>query len=114
MGKSSLQSDKIFVLDTSVILHDHAAFRSFQEHDVAVPIQVLEELDHFKTGNDSRSFEARSFIRVIDTISSDRLISEWLPLGGQNGGRFKIILGSTSTGLNAVKIFGDAKYDHLI
>jgi len=38
--------EKIFVLDTSVILYDHNAFENFQEHDVALPIQVLEELDN--------------------------------------------------------------------
>ena len=42
---------KIFVLDTSVILHDHDSIKSFEEHDVAIPITVLEELDNFKKGN---------------------------------------------------------------
>ena len=55
---------KIFVLDTSVILYDHDAFQNFQEHDVAIPIQVLEELDNMKGGNDTRNYEARSFIRL--------------------------------------------------
>ena len=41
---------KIFVLDTSVILYDHSAIECFEEHDVAIPIQVLEELDTFKKG----------------------------------------------------------------
>ena len=36
---------KIFVLDTSVILYDFNAIHNFQEHDVAIPITVLEELD---------------------------------------------------------------------
>ncbi len=44
---------KIFVLDTSVILYDHNAIKNFQEHDVAIPITVLEELDNFKKGNDT-------------------------------------------------------------
>ena len=39
---------KIFVLDTSVIIYDHNAIKSFKEHDVVVPITVLEELDNFK------------------------------------------------------------------
>jgi predicted ribonuclease YlaK len=43
-------NQKIFVLDTSVILYDHNAIRSFEEHDVAIPIHVLEELDNFKKG----------------------------------------------------------------
>ncbi len=60
---------KIFVLDTSVILYDHSAFQSFKEHDVAIPIQVLEELDDKKSGNDTRNFEARSFIRLLMNCS---------------------------------------------
>ena len=50
---------KIFVLDTSVILYDHSAIENFEEHDVAIPIQVLEELDTFKKGNDTINYEAR-------------------------------------------------------
>ena len=41
---------KTFVLDTNVILHDSQCLRSFAEHDVAVPMTVLEELDRFKKG----------------------------------------------------------------
>jgi predicted ribonuclease YlaK len=66
---------KIFVLDTSVILYDHNAFQNFQEHDVAIPIQVLEELDNKKNGNDTRNFEARSFIRLMDELSHNGLRS---------------------------------------
>ena len=43
---------KIFVLDTSVILYNHNAIYSFEDNDVAIPITVLEELDHFKKSND--------------------------------------------------------------
>ena len=39
---------KIFVLDTSVIIYDHTAIKNFAEHDVVIPITVLEELDNFK------------------------------------------------------------------
>src|SRR5690348_12371647 len=83
---------KIFVLDTSVILYDHNAFRNFQEHDVAVPIQVLEELDNFKKGNDTRNFEARSFIRLIEDISHNNLLSSWIPLNGTKSGNFKVVM----------------------
>lgn len=111
--KSILQS-KIFVLDTSVILHDHAAFKNFQEHDVAIPIQVLEELDNFKNGNETRNFEARSFIRIIDEISQNDLISDWLPIGGASRGKFKIVLDEKSDGADAEAIFGAGKFDHRI
>src|SRR4028118_1650125 len=96
--ENSILQGKIFVLDTSVILHDHAAFRNFHEHDVAIPVQVLEELDNFKNGNETRNFEARSFIRIIDNISQDDLVSDWLPIGGISRGKFKIVLDEKSGG----------------
>jgi len=60
---------KIFVLDTSVILYNHNSIHSFEDNDVAIPITVLEELDNFKKGNDSKNFEAREFIRIMDSLS---------------------------------------------
>lgn len=107
-------SDKIFVLDTSVILYDHDAFQNFQEHDVVIPIQVLEELDNLKAGNDTRNYEARSFIRLMDNISRNRLINEWLPLNGSGRGRFKVVMDDIPSEVNAEEIFGGNKFDHRI
>ena len=59
MPPKNNEKGKIFVLDTSVIIYNHNAINTFQEHDVAIPITVLEELDHFKKGNESKNFEAR-------------------------------------------------------
>ena len=64
-----MSSNKIFVLDTSVILHDFNAFNSFAEHDVVIPITVLEELDSFKKGNNVINLQARSFMRELDRLS---------------------------------------------
>ena len=47
---------KIFVLDTNVLLHDYKSIHNFDEHDISVPITVLEELDRFKKGNDIINF----------------------------------------------------------
>ena len=115
--KGKLTSDpkkKIFVLDTSVILYDHDAINNFHEHDVAIPIQVLEELDNFKSGNDTRNFEARSFIRLIDQTSKEKLISDWVALRAQNAGKFKVILNEQPLKVNAEEIFGKGKTDHKI
>jgi PhoH-like ATPase len=113
-GKSKSNGrPKIFVLDTSVILYDHNAFENFQEHDVAIPIQVLEELDNMKSGNDTRNFEARSFIRLIDDISQNHLINQWHPLNGENKGNFKVIM-DHKTATDAEAIFGSDKTDHRI
>ncbi|MBW4891635.1 PhoH family protein [Mucilaginibacter sp. HMF5004] len=104
---------KIFVLDTSVILYDHDAFNNFQEHDVAIPIQVLEELDNMKNGNETRNFEARSFIRLMDDFSKSNLISHWLPLEGENKGHFKVII-DKKIHADAEEIFGNDKMDNRI
>jgi PhoH-like ATPase len=105
---------KIFVLDTSVILYDHNAFENFQEHDVAIPIQVLEELDNMKTGNDTRNFEARGFIRLMDGLSRKRLLNQWQPLNGQNKGSFKVVMDRKTAEVDAEQVFGDGKIDHRI
>ena len=105
---------KIFVLDTSVILYDHNAFENFQEHDVAIPIQVLEELDNMKSGNDTRNFEARSFIRLMDEMSRNRLINQWIPLNGKSKGCFKVIMDAKNSSADAEVVFGSDKIDHRI
>ena len=107
------KSRKIFVLDTSVILHDHNSIRCFDEHDIAIPITVLEELDNFKRGNDTKNFEAREFIRILDRISKEFTLQEWIPLNGPEMGNFKIVMENDKLENDAVKIFGN-KNDHKI
>jgi PhoH-like ATPase len=104
---------KIFVLDTSVILYDHNALISFKEHDVVLPIPVLEELDMFKKGNEIINFEARQFIRVLDGYSEGTRLTEWIPLNGKGLGHFKIVMDRPGQP-DACKVFGDAKADHRI
>ncbi len=114
-GKNKLNGKgKIFVLDTSVILYDHNAFENFQEHDVAIPIQVLEELDNMKSGNDTRNFEARSFIRLIDDVSQKHMVNMWLPLNGKSKGSFKVIMDTKNAEVDAESVFGSNKIDHRI
>src|ERR1700733_2445909 len=114
-GKSkSNGKPKIFVLDTSVILYDHNAFENFEENDVAIPIQVLEELDNMKSGNDTRNFEARSFIRLMDDISHNHLVNHWRPLNGKSKGSFKVIMDTKSIDADAEAVFGSDKIDHRI
>lgn len=113
MAKSNKER-KIFVLDTSVILHDHNSIKNFKEHDVAIPITVLEELDNFKRGNDTKNFEAREFIRIIDKISGSSTLSNWVPLGGSAKGKFKIVMHNEVKLNDAEKIFADRKADHRI
>lgn len=104
---------KIFVLDTSVILYAHNSIMNFAEHDVVIPITVLEELDQFKKGNDTKNFEAREFIRLLDKLSQDHMIHEWTPLNGKTKGNFKVLM-NPDNNLNANVIFGEEKNDHKI
>lgn len=109
------QKRKIFILDTSVILHDHQAVNQFEEHDVAIPISVLEELDSFKKGNDTINFEARQFIRFIDKLSEGNSLNQWIQLSPEKPSCFTVVMQESGTEeQNAVKIFGDRKADHLI
>ncbi|GAB1462960.1 PhoH family protein [Pedobacter sp.] len=105
---------KIFVLDTSVILYDHDAINSFQEHDVAVPALVLEELDNFKSGNDTRNFEARNFIRIIDKASKNNLLNTWFTLNKKSLGKFKIQIEEVPSQQNAETLFSHGKFDNRI
>ncbi|NKI19611.1 PhoH family protein [Spongiibacter sp. KMU-166] len=72
--------EKIFVLDTNVLLHDPMSLNAFHEHRVVVPMTVLEELDHIKDRRDKDvSREARIAINAIDKIlfsASPREIQE--------------------------------------
>jgi len=105
---------KIFVLDTSVILYNHNAIMSFEENDVAIPITVLEELDNFKKGNETKNFEAREFIRIMDKLSEDGLLTDWIPLNGKSKGKMIVVMNAEPKKLDATKVFGDNKADHKI
>ena len=57
------KKNKIFVLDTNVILHDSTCIKNFEDNDIVIPISVLEELDQFKRGNEQIHFNARDYLR---------------------------------------------------
>lgn len=104
---------KAFVLDTSVILFDNNAVNNFGEHDVIVPISVLEEIDTFKKGSGSLNFEAREFSRKLDILSGGTTLNEWVELSNNEKGRLKVEMQETSEP-DACKVFNDYKRDHKI
>ncbi len=113
MAPNDRKDKKIFVLDTSVILYDHHAIKNFKEHDVVIPITVLEELDNFKKGNDTKNFAAREFIRYIDKISGRNTLQDWININGKGHGLFKIEMNQHSK-VDSERIFGERKADHRI
>jgi PhoH-like ATPase len=106
---------KIFVLDTSVIIYEHNSILNFDEHDVGIPITVLEELDNFKKGNDSKNFEAREFTRLLDKLAEGQMLHQWNPINGKGKGNFKVLMDTGGTGIvDANKVFNEDKADHRI
>jgi PhoH-like ATPase len=104
---------KIFVLDTSVLIHDHHAIINFKEHDLAIPITVLEELDKFKLGNDIKNFSAREVIRFIDKLVGNKNLQEWIEIN-KGLGKFKVVMDTDPKTMNAEKIYAAVKNDHKI
>lgn len=86
------KANKVFILDTNVILHDHTCLYQFADNDIVLPITVLEELDKFKKGNDLINFQAREFVRKLDEIVGDELFNGGKPLG-QGLGKLRIETG---------------------
>ncbi len=64
------ETPRIFVLDTNVLMHDPAAMFRFKEHDIHLPMIVLEELDAAKKGMSEASRNARQASRFLDELMS--------------------------------------------
>ncbi len=95
------QGKRVYVLDTNVLMHDPTALFKFEEHDVYLPMQVIEELDNGKKGTSEASRNARQVSRfineLIEAAGSDHIASG-LPLqrpqglqlrGGQSVGKLR-------------------------
>ncbi len=89
--KTSPASDtatKLFVLDTNVLMHDPTSLFRFEEHDIYLPMFVLEELDNGKKGMSEVARNARQASRFLDTIVSETAhdIGHGIPLQAQGSG----------------------------
>lgn len=88
---------RIYVLDTNVLMHDPTSLFRFEEHDVYIPMTVLEELDHAKKGASEVSRNARQVSRFINELieaGGSDAIDKGLPLVHPQGLR----LSNTQTG----------------
>lgn len=80
---------KNFVLDTNVLLHDPHSMFCFQEHVVWIPVEVLEELDKFKSENTTRGANAREVHRKLnECFPSANQMHDGVPL--ENGGTLRV------------------------
>ncbi len=105
-------ANKIFVLDTNVILHDYECIYSFKTNDIVIPITVLEELDNFKKGHDQINYNAREFIRILDYLSGEKLVKTGVQIGKKMGKISVFTNGVDSVEVGSVLV--DNKADHRI
>ena len=78
-------SQKSFVLDTNVLLHNSASLFMFDDNEVVIPFVVLEELDKFKKSNDDVGRNARQVIRHLDSLREKGSLVKGVPWNGNQG-----------------------------
>ena len=112
VAKRTEVTTKIFVLDTCVLLFDHSALTNFEDNKVAIPITVLEELDRFKVGNETKHFEARECIRILDRLSQAHSLQDWIPVENGMEGQLRVIMDTGCPDGNASSVFSERTNDH--
>ncbi|MBD3896910.1 PhoH family protein [Halomonas sp. ML-15] len=70
MVRIDKKATRLYVLDTNVLIHDPAALYQFEEHDVVIPMTVLEELDKHKNGIREIARTARQVSRTLSDLTS--------------------------------------------
>ncbi len=85
-----VQDKKLFVLDTNVLLHDPSSLFRFDEHDIFLPMVVLEELDNHKKGTTEVARHARQVSRTLDRLvnQADGNIATGIPLRATDGANY--------------------------
>ncbi|HOY86447.1 MAG: PhoH family protein [Methylotenera sp.] len=83
MAKKTSSNNKLFVLDTNVLIHDPSSLFRFEEHDIFLPMVTLEELDNNKKGLTEVARNARQASRNLEEIVGTDLVNLELgcPLG---------------------------------
>jgi PhoH-like ATPase len=81
---------KVYVLDTNVLLHDPRAIYKFDEHDVVLPIYVIEEIDNFKRNQDELGRNARTLTRFIDRLRGEAKTTLQDGVALVSGGRLRV------------------------
>lgn len=79
---------KNYILDTNVLLHDPNSLLNFQDNNVIIPIEVIEEIDRFKRESNELGQNARTVSRMFDSFRGEGSLSEGVKL--PNGGKLRI------------------------
>lgn len=107
----SIRNVKNYILDTNVLLHDPNSLLNFEDNNVLLPIEVIEEIDRFKRESTELGQNARTVSRMLDAFRGKGSLSEGVKL--PNGGKLRITVQKESlTNGNAT---GKTKgHDHAI
>jgi PhoH-like ATPase len=103
---------KNYILDTNVLLHDPNSLLNFEENQVLVPIEVIEEIDRFKRESTELGQNARSVSRMLDGLRMEGRLSEGVGL--PNGGSLRIIFQKNGESKNGHIIFSKDSVDNRI
>ena len=103
---------KNYILDTNVLLHDPDSLLSFEEHNVLLPIEVIEEIDRFKRESTELGQNARTVSRMLDGFRGAGRLSEGVAL--PNGGELRIVFQKNDNSKNGHKVFSTDSVDNRI
>ena len=88
MKHGSRPSKRTYILDTNVLLYDPHALEVFEEHDVVIPMTVIEEIDRFKRDINETGRNARQTSRMLDDLRQQGSLKAGVSLPG--GGRLRV------------------------
>ncbi|WP_216903550.1 PhoH family protein [Synechococcus sp. CCY 9618] len=88
---------KTFVLDTNVLLHDPQALTRFEDNQVVIPIEVVEEIDRFKRDPSEKGRNARQVSRLLDQLREKGNLADGVPIDAQGGGTLKVVFCRSET-----------------
>ncbi|MCK2184263.1 PhoH family protein [Halomonas getboli] len=96
MVRIDKKATRLYVLDTNVLIHDPAALYQFDEHEVVIPMTVLEELDKHKNGIREIARTARQVSRTLSDLTANvdlGQIRDGIPIPRLNGpeGRLRLL-----------------------
>ncbi len=88
MQRNMTTDKRTYVLDTNVLLHDPNAVFAFDEHDLVIPMTVIEEIDRFKKDLNEVGRNARTFSRVLDDLRAGGSLKDGVKLS--SGGILRV------------------------
>jgi PhoH-like ATPase len=105
---------KVFILDTNVLLNDPLSIFKFEEHDVVIPISVIEEIDTFKKELSDIGRNAREVSRILDRLRTRGKLSSGVPVydDRENSGRLFVYLGNNMEILP--ELLADSTDNHIL